>query len=302
MKFESFIARRYLSSGSFSAKLLKWIGLIGVSIGVFSLVVVLAVMRGFEEEFAGTILGFQAHLTLEGDELPPAWPKPLRRGEGPTPEELRQYESIVATERWVEGELVIQSTFGTSAGSRIRGIVDDDVSALRGVKKIYLPIRKHLRGENEESLPGIVLGSELAALLEVHPDFKDEVRLVFPFGDLSPTGELLPRVRRFRVIGIFESGFYEYDTKYAFIAQEMAERLLGEYGREKVALFLRDPMDASAVKERMIAAGINEKNLSTWQEQNRQLFQALLLERIGMFILLLMIVLIASFNIFSRHC
>lgn len=295
MKPEFFISRRYLSSrhSSFSAELLKWMGLVGVAIGVFALVVVLSVMRGFEGKFEEKILGFQAHVTLEAS------------GEArealPAPGELeRRHEAIVLTERWIEGELVIQSSFGTSSGARIRGI-EGDAHAIRGIDRAYFPTVRgeRLRAEGEE-LPGIVLGSELAAALEVHPDFADEVKLVFPFGDLSPTGEVLPRVRRFRVTGIFESGFYEYDHKYAFIDYEMADRLFDEYGREKLALFVRDPLKVGPIKERLVAQEVDPRvSVATWQEQNRPLFSALFLERIGMFILLSMIVLIASFNIFA---
>jgi lipoprotein-releasing system permease protein len=141
-------------------------------------------------------------------------------------------------------------------------------------------------------LPGIVLGSELAASLQVHPDFNDEVKLVFPFGDISPTGEILPRVRRFRVAGIFDSGFYEYDSKFAIIPEMSAARLFGEYGRAKLGLYLKDASKSDQLKSALVSTFPERSwKISTWRERNQRLFQALLLERWGMFVLLPMIVL-----------
>ena len=216
MQPEWTIARRHLTSplSPFSVKLLKWIGLIGVAIGVFSLVVVLSVMHGFEKKFEEKILGFQAHLTLTA----PA----EAETQLPLLTDLTKKTGVVTAESWLEGELVIQSSFGTAAGAKVRGL-QEPVETMRAVEQLHLPTPRQgrLHAEGKE-LPGIILGTELAASLEVHPDFKDEVKLVFPFGDVSPTGEILPRVRRFLVTGLFESGFYEYDHKYAFIDYAMA--------------------------------------------------------------------------------
>lgn len=289
------IARRYSSTqrGSFSAKLLKWMGTGGVAIGVFSLIVVLAVMRGFEGKFEEKIFGFQAHLTFEATGE--------ARAELPEGAVLQQQTPQLSSwTQWLEGELIIQSDFGRAAGARVRGITED-ADQLRGVEHSHFPTERGARlGMSGDELPGIVLGRELAATLEVHPDFRDEVKLIFPLGDIAPTGEILPRVRRFQVTGLFESGFYEYDHKYAVIDYAMAERMFGEYGRERVALYLKDPLQAAELKKKFLRSGLgSDIQLATWQERNKQLFEALRLERMGMFLLLMMIVLIASFNIFA---
>lgn len=305
MKIEAFIANRYLSTTrhSFSVSLLKWIGMLGIALGVLCLMVVISVMRGFEKNFEEKILGFQAPLILEAtaahaDQLPKV-------------EELKHiYPELNYVEKRIEGELVIESSFGTSSGARVRG-VDRSVNEIKGLGRLLIaediddPLHPKPTPDGE-ALPGIILGTELAAILQVHPDFKDDVKLVFPFGDISPTGEVLPRIRRFRVTGLFNSGFYEYDSKFAIVSKEMAERMFGEYGRYSLAVYLDDVSDSIVrLYSEVIKKSLKETyeqpawTASTWRERNQRLFQALLLERLGMMVLLLMIVLIATFNIFA---
>ncbi len=299
MRLEAFIANRYLSTtrNSFSVSLLKWIGMLGVALGVCSLIVVISVMRGFERDFEKKILGFQAPLVLEVSSA--------QVNQLPSIENLKKlHPSILRGERRIEGELVIESSFGSASGARIRGI-DRPIGEIHGIGELTmsddetdpLETKATLKGE---ALPGIVLGKELAAHIQVHPDFKDEVKLVFPFGELSPTGEIMPRVRRFRVAGLFDSGFYDYDSKFAVVTDAMSERLFGEYGRASLAIYLKDPAAADRIKAQLEKAYEGHVwQAHTWRERNQRLFQALFLERLGMFILLLMIVLIATFNIFA---
>lgn len=295
MKPESFIAKRYLSTTrhSSSVNLLKWIGTVGVALGVCSLVVVISIMRGFERDFESKIIGFQAPVTIEvtGDEIDLL----------PTLEELKAaIPSIRRAERRIEGELVIETGFGTSAGARVRG-VEGPLDEVPGLGRVQMAKDRELMAPGGDSqLPPIVLGTELAASLQVHPDFGDEVRLVFPFGDVSPSGELLPRIRKFDVRGLFDSGFYEYDHKFAIVPAKDAERLLGSYGRVTLALELADPAASETVATSLAGmAGERPWKVSTWQSRNQRLFQALMLERLGMWVLLTMIVLIASFSIFA---
>lgn len=291
MRLERFIAKRYLASTrhSSSVNLLKWIGIAGVALGVCSLVVVVSVMRGFEKDFEEKIIGFQAPVILEvpADQMHEA------NDILPRLEDLMSKHSTISSgQHRIEGELVIETEFGTTTGGRVRG-VDRPFEELPGVETFELV-------ENKSDLPGIVLGSEMAAALQVHPDFEDEVRLVFPFGDISPSGAILPRVRKFRVVGVFHSGFYEYDSRFALIETVMAERLFGEYARSSLALSLHDPADSEALRAALLAEYPGHRwTVSTWRKRNQRLFQALLLERVGMIVLLLMIVLIASFGIFA---
>jgi len=298
MRFESFIAKRYLSTSrnSFSVSLLKWIGIVGVALGVFSLIVVIAIMRGFEKDFEGKILGFQAPVNLD------------LKGEAteafPSLEKLRnEFPVITAGEQRIEGEVVIESAFTSSSAARVRGI-DRLPSQTRGLGRLTLSSESETAEEasffgSGSLLPGIILGSELAVELQVHPDFKDDVRVVFPFGDLSPSGEIMPRIRRFRVMGLFDSGFYEYDSKFAIIAAPQAERLFGDYGRKSLALFLKNNVVSAAFKMQLQQLVPKNWQVTTWRERNQRLFQALLLERVGMFLLLLMVILLASFTIFA---
>jgi len=266
--------------------------MLGVALGIFSLIVVLSIMRGFERDFETKILGFQAPVVLETSaaeaaSLPPA-------------DELKnRYGNIDHAEYRIEGELVIESKFGTASGARVRGI-DRSVDEIKGLGHVYFRDQQSHDLSEEAHLPGIVLGAELAATLQVHPDFKDEVRLIFPFGDLAPSGEMMPRVRRFLVVGIFDSGFYEYDSRFALITGQRAQRLFGEFGRSSTALYLHNNKRSETLAKQ-IRADYPQRSwqVATWRERNQRLFQALFLERLGMILLLSMIIIIACFNIFA---
>jgi lipoprotein-releasing system permease protein len=181
-------------------------------------------------------------------------------------------------------------------GVRVRGISEPPTEKRYG--KLY---------ETESfSETSIVVGEELAATLRVHPDFIEKIRLIFPFGDIGPTGELVPRVRTLTMTGTFRTGFYEYDSKYVLIPYREAIRLFGGEARTGLEIWV-EPFDAAndvkKVLQKAIATGGRFPSASptimTWQDQNPKLFAAMKLEKVGMFLLLSVLLLIASFNIFG---
>ena len=285
MRFEFFIARRYLSSRRkpFFVSLVLFITLFAVSTGVFALIFVLAIMNGFERDFQKRILGFKAPLVVyneSGEDL---------SGEA---EEWKEKDSrIRRVVPFVEGEAVSQSEAGAILGVRVRGIsgVPDETR----LGTLY---------ESEDFSPtSILLGQELAASLGVHPDFFEKVRLLFPFGEVGPSGELTPRVRRLTLTGTFRSGFYEFDSKYALVPYQEAFRLFGQDARTGLEIWVEPPGAVEAVRKKLEATGVVGEGIRirTWRDENPKLFAAMKMEKIGMFLLLSALLLIASFNIFG---
>ncbi|MFW6066872.1 MAG: FtsX-like permease family protein [Myxococcota bacterium] len=152
--------------------------------------------------------------------------------------------------------------------------------------------------ENKDILPGIIVGQELARTLRLYVG--DEVNVVSPFGDLGPTGPM-PKSRPFRVAGIFYSGMYEYDMKYAYTTLPVAQRFLGVGDAiSGIEGTVDDIEDAPAVAARVRqAVGRPELRVQDWQELNKNLFGALALEKLAMFVTLGIAVLVAGFCVFG---
>ena len=281
--FETFIARRYLSTRRKPpfVSLILSISLLSVSVGVFALIFVLSVMNGFERDFRSRILNFRAPLTI--------W--------STTGEDLseRREEFQAADPRirklvpFAEGEAVAQTEEGGVLGLRLRGLGEAPNEARLG--RLY------------ESEPfgdeSVLLGDELAAALHVNPDFSEALRIIFPLGDVGPTGEVTPRVRRLKLTGVFHSGFYDYDSKYALASYAQALRLFGDQARTGLEVWVEPRDAADAVQAVLEAKKIPDVRIQTWREANPKLFAATKLEKIGMFLLLGMLLLIAAFNIYG---
>ncbi|MBI4126551.1 MAG: ABC transporter permease [Deltaproteobacteria bacterium] len=283
------LARRYLLHARHERflPLLTTTAIGGVAVGVFALIVVLSVMRGFQRELTERLLGFDAHVTL----LPPA-------GEEGDEASVRAFfptETIRELTPIVEGEVVATRDAGeepVAQGIKVRGVLPGTLEKMERVE-LYFPT-----GGSPSPWPSpstIILGNEVAANLLVHPDFEDEIELVAPLAEIGPTGEFVPRHRRTRVAGLFRAGVYQYDAKVAFVTLDEAKRILGEQVRFSWQVKLLREGDVTALAERLrLPAGWS---FTTWREQNHKLFQALRLERIAMGTILVLIIAIASFSV-----
>ncbi len=296
MSFSTFIALRYFAGRKkMFASLLTAIAILGVALGVFSLIVVLSVMGGFSGDLQKKLIGFNAHVIVE---IPPG--PPLQRGE----EELNSPplkkggqggfadKRIKGAALVVEGEGIIEvpSAGDNSAqGVKIRGIDNEDLEMLEGAD-IMLP------GDLKNGVA--ILGSELAMQLNVHPDYGDKVQVVVPFGRVGPTGDILPEKMDLSVGGMFKTGYFDYDSKTVILTVGDAKRLLGDNARSATHIWLFDPRDARAVAARLMKE-YPELKVSTWEGANKKLFAALKLERMAMSVLLTLIVVIACISIVS---
>ena len=296
--YELFISLRYLRArrrqGSISV--ITVISTAGVSVGVMALIVVMAVMSGFESDLRNKILGTNAHIWV------------LRYGErgiedpAAALQAVRQVPGVTAASPFTYSEVLLTAN-GRSAGTVLRGI--DLASALqatgfRGTIRSAAPDLVEAMKSAQPVFPpdGILLGTQLAASLGV--GVGSPVNVLLPLGgDLSPLG-VMPRMRQFTVIGVFQVGFAEFDSKLAMIAIPSAQALF-RMGNAVSGIEVRvqDIYRAAEVAQAIRAKLPFPYFTRTWMELNRNFFSALRVERIVMFVILTMIVLVASFGIIS---
>lgn len=290
------IARRYLSSrrGRGFLSLITLIAIGGVAVGVMALIVVISVMSGLQTDLREKILGANAHgIVLERTEAGrmEAWRSVLRI--------VREDEAVVAAAPFIYTEVGLNPPGGSyGEGAVMRGLSDDDSSL--GVTEIdeHLISGRMPFGETDSGRPGIVLGVTLAERLGLFPGEPVTV-VAFQGAEITPTG-IQPQMRSFEVTGIFETGLYQYDTKFSYVDLDVASELLRMEGTVTGIEFnVADPWRSSEVAARIAhELGFNYR-VEDWQRQNASLFSALKLEKYAMGIILLLIVLVASFNIVS---
>jgi lipoprotein-releasing system permease protein len=293
MRYEWFIGLRYLKAKRKQTfiSIITVISIAGVMVGVMALIVVLAVMSGFEKTLKEKILGTQAHLHL------------LKA----TQEGMEQYQEVTKRVEETKGVVsaapfiisqVMLSSESNVFGVVLKGIDPDRVGRVTELANNLKAGRlEDLRGGKEGDPPGIILGVELAKHLSV--SLNDSIQVISPLGTVTPMG-MMPKMKRFRVKGIFYSGMYEFDNTMAYVSLESAQKFFS-MGDRVTGIEIKTN-DIYKVKE--IGREIRRKLgfpfwTKDWMEMNRNLFSALRLEKIAMFIILVLIVLVAAFNIIS---
>lgn len=260
--------------------------MLGICLGVLALITVLSVMNGFEKEIRERILGFASHATITGLEgRLEHWERAAVRA--------KAHPNVVGVAPYVEGQAMLTSGQVVS-GALIRGVLPDQEPSVSEISG------KLLVGSTEQLTSrgyGIILGKELAQALGVFPG--DKVTMVTPQARVTPAG-ILPRLRRFTVVGIFQVGMNEYDRNLALIHIEDAARLwqLGE-AVSGVRLKLDDLFLAPSVSRQLAVDMPGAYMVSDWTRQHANFFRALRLEKRMMFIILFLIVAVAAFNIVS---
>ena len=289
---EFYIARKYLLAKRKQTfiSIITFISICGVTVGVMALIIVLAVMSGFERELKDRILGSTAHAHVTS--LNGSIEKPFA-----VAEKVRKVEGVVAASPYIFTQMMIASGSG-AVGGVLRGV---DTATIGDVTRLRSDIRvgrlEDLHRRTEDGLPGVILGKELAGNLDVGPG--DLIEVLVPGGTITPLGAF-PKTARFRVVGVSESGMYEYDATFAYIAFEEAGRLLGMEERATgVEVKVKDIYAAADVSQRIRSALGYPFRAKDWMQSNRNLFSALKLEKVVMFVILVLIVMVAAFNIIS---
>ncbi len=291
MKYEWFIGLRYLKAKRKQTfiSIITIISIVGVAVGVMTLIVVLAVMNGFEKNLKEKFLGTQAHLHLI---------KATQEGIDHYEEVIKQVEEVkgvAAAAPFIFNQVMLSSESNVF-GVVLNGIDPDRVGKVTDLARNMKAGRlQDLKGETDS--PGIILGVELAKHLGV--TLNDAIQVISPLGTITPMG-MMPKMKRFRVVGIFYSGMYEFDNTLAYISIESAQKFFGMGAR--VTDIEIKTNDIYKVKE--IGKEIRQKLgfpfwTKDWMEMNRNLFSAMKLEKIAMFIILVLTVLVAALNIIS---
>ncbi|MDX9816044.1 MAG: lipoprotein-releasing ABC transporter permease subunit [Smithellaceae bacterium] len=302
MGYEFFISKRYLKAKrkQVFVSIITFISILGIFLGVAALIIVLAVMNGFEKDLRTKILGIKSHIEVMADV----------NGSMKNYQEVRKtiagVEGVVASTPFIYSQAMIRSGNSVS-GVVIRGL--DTKSASQVIKlgkmregeieyldKIPPGILEKIPRENAH-FGGIVIGKEMARNFGIF--LLDTITIISPVGISTPMG-MMPRMSKFIVVGIFESGFYEYDSTLVFLSLKNAQDFL-QMGDTVTGI---DIVVDDIYKADVIAHNIQSKLgfpfwANNWMQTNRNLFAALKLERRVMFIILSLIVLVAAFNIIS---
>src|ERR1700756_382754 len=289
MSFEWFVARRYLRSPHRPAilRLITLFSVIGVAAGVATLVIALSMNSGFRETLQDRLLGVTAHISL------------TRPGSGGIPNYLALSEKLQQLAGVRSVTPAIYETVLLSFGGQARGVVTKGID-VNLEKKSDEALQKLTSGQldfsaDADGIDGLIVGKQLSDEWKLRPG--DYVTLTSPQGRLTPFG-LMPRTRRFRVAGVFESGFYDYDENWCFVSLQAAQSLAGAGDIVNVLEFrlIHPELAAQIAAEAERAAGLGY-SAATWMEENKALFRALKLEKLVTAIFIGLITFVAGLNI-----
>lgn len=288
--FERTVAMRYLMSRK-SDRFTSIIGtfsLVGIMLGVATLIIVLSVMGGFRQELLGRILGLNGHMGIYAAD----------RGN------LRDFDAIAATIRQqpgvaaatpvVEGQVLLSGQGGGATGGLARGIRPEDLRA----KAI---VANHIRAGSLDRFEGddaVAIGTRLAYRLGLNVG--DKITLISPQGRATVIGTI-PRLRAYTVVALFEVGMNEYDSSYVFLPLPAAQVYFqtGPEAVTQIEVFVQDPTRVRQVSTEIRRALTQPVRIIDWQDSNSSFFAAVQVERNVMFLILTLIIIVAAFNIIS---
>jgi len=262
------------------------ISMAGIALGVTALIVVLSVMNGFQEELRSRILGVVSHMEITGaGERLDDWPA--------LDAQVRRHPEVRGTAPYVRGQALLANGFNPR-GALVRGVLPEREGA---VSDLAAAMKTGRLDDLKAGEYNIILGLELARSLGLN--LGDKVAVIIPQGTFTPAG-LVPRLKQFKVVGIFEAGMYEFDAGLALIHLADAQRLYrlgdGVSGlRVKLADMARAPFVTRALAERLHG----EYFLSDWTMSHANFFRAVAIEKRMMALILTLIVAVAAFNIVS---
>ncbi|HIF03358.1 MAG TPA: lipoprotein-releasing ABC transporter permease subunit, partial [Nitrospinaceae bacterium] len=303
MSYELFVSIRHLSAKK-SQKFISlntWISIAGVGLGVMALIVVIAVMSGFSKDLRDKILGTNSHIVVSNMN------QAMVKNYNDILKKIRSVEGVTAAAPFIMNQVMLINGDRVS-GVVARGIDPDSKGVVSDLGKnmisgtlFDLKVKsnhlKNIKSRREKKRAGIILGKELSRRMGV--GVGDIVSMVSPVSRVTPVG-LIPRMKLFKVVGVFESGMYEYDANLSFILLKSAQKFFSmKNGISGIEIRVADIEQAGNI------ASIIQKELGfpylvrDWMRMNRNLFSALKLEKIVMFIILILIIFVAAFNIVS---
>jgi len=302
MQYEFFISKRYLKAKrkQVFVSIITFISIAGIFLGVAALIIVLAVMNGFEEDLRTKILGIKSHIELTTDIAGPMKDYEKVR------ERIAGTQDVVASTPFIYSQAMIRNGNGVT-GVIIRGLDTKSAFKVINMGKIregnieYLnklpPDFSNRYKKEDAQTSGIVIGKEMAKNLGIF--LYDMITIISPVGVSTPMG-MVPRMKKFVVVGIFESGFYEYDSTLAYLSLQSCQDFL-QMGDTVTGIDIKvDDIYKADTIARIIQSKLGFPFWAhNWMQMNKNLFSALKLEKRVMFIILSLIVLVAAFNIIS---
>lgn len=286
---ELFIAYRYIKARrkGFFAFITTLIAIGGTTLGVCALVITLSVMTGFQQDIRAKILGVQPHIYLTKVD------GTLFDDYKEVSEDLKSFDFVQASAPYIFGQSIIKKQgYTQGTGSLVKGI---DFQAENELMGLSSKIKKdNIIADNKISENGIILGNELAN--SIHAQVGDYVIVMFPSQMSS-----VPKMKKMVVEGIFHSGMYDYDTTLSYVDLKTADEMFAFDGGVSGLAVRTDSFDKANTysKDLQSALGYPFKARS-WIDMNKNLFSALKLEKLMMFIILALIIIVASFNIISN--
>ena len=286
--FELFVGLRYTRAKrrNHFISFISLSSMMGITLGVMALITVMSVMNGFEKEVRERILDMIAHITvMDFDGRIKDWPDVIQQ--------LKKHPKVVSAAPFIQAEGMLIFA-GNVNGSMIRGIMPKQESAVSKIKD------KIIEGNYESLKPGkfnVILGRDLARIIGA--DVGDKITVVTPSANVTPAG-VTPRMKRFTVTGIFQIGMFEYDSALAVIHMEDAARLLRMKGvASGVRVQIDDLFDAPFIRKELQADALARYWVRDWSHFHSNWFRAVKIEKRMIFLLLLLIIAVAAFNIVS---
>ena len=285
--FEWMVAARYLRAKRQESfiSVISGFSLVGIALGVATLIIVMSVMNGFQAELFARILGLNGHLVVQSmtGSIP---------NYDPLADKLRAIPGVTSATPIIEGQVLVNAE-GASFGGLVRGIEAKDLQKLTTVSSTLSPGAMQAFEEGDS----VILGARLADRLNLAPGMM--VTLVAPKGAVTPFGTT-PRVKAYRVAGTFRIGMSEYDQSVVFMPLMEAQLFFGiDNAVQGIELMIADPNQVAAFHAPIAQIVGPYARLLDWQQMNSSFFGALMVERNVMFLILTLIILVAALNVIS---
>ncbi len=288
MPFELQVALRYLLAKRRQVfiSVISLVSTVGVTVGVMALVIALALMTGLQQELQARILGSSAHIFV--------WKPSGIEDYRSEIAKLRAVPGVIGAAPAVQGKAMIMSSSGEGFIA-VKGIDPALEGSVTDIGRVLTDgSLDQLTPGSDEEFPGIVIGKDLAGSIGALPG--DTVTLLTPNGSLSPMG-VMPRQRRFKVVGTFRLGLYEVDSSTGFVSLDAGMMLAGTERVDHIELKVSDIYAAPRIADQIAVEFGSEYVTQDWGDMNKQLYSALMLEKIGMGIGIGLIVMVAALNI-----
>jgi len=285
--FEWMVAMRYLRARRQEGfiSVIAWFSLLGIALGVATLIIVMSVMNGFRQELLTRILGINGHLSVYGQNN-------QIHNFDPIAEKLRKVHGVVAVNALVEGQVMVTAR-GVAQGAVVRGIRAKDLAARKIVAdNIQAGTLDAFKGNN-----AVIIGTRLAGKLGI--TVGDQIRLISPKGNATAFGTV-PRMRAYKVVATFKIGMYEYDSSFIFMPLKAAQVYFKlPQSVSNLEVFITDPDNAPSVGNAITKTMNGAVRVHDWQRVNASFFNAIQVERNVMFLILTLIIVVAAFNVIS---